>query len=40
MRNSKILAKLRNNQPARIAMLGHFFPPFIAYAADAGFDGI
>ena len=40
MRHSQVAAKLRNNQPARLAMLGYFVPPFIAYAADAGFDGI
>lgn len=40
MRKSKILAQIRAGKPARIAMLGHFLPPFIAYAADAGYDGI
>lgn len=40
MRNSRILAKTRGGQPARLAMLGHFLPPFVAYAAHLGFDGL
>jgi 2-keto-3-deoxy-L-rhamnonate aldolase RhmA len=40
MRNSKILSRLRAGQPARLAMMGYYLPPFVAYAADAGFDGI
>ncbi|MBZ0295960.1 MAG: 4-hydroxy-2-oxovalerate aldolase [Anaerolineae bacterium] len=40
MRNSKILAKIRAGQPARLAMMGHFIPPFVAYAAHCGYDGI
>ena len=40
MRSSNILAKIRAGQPARLAMLGHVLPPFIAYAADSGYDGI
>ncbi len=40
MRNSKILAKIRAGQPARVAQLGHYLPPFIAYAAHLGYDGI
>lgn len=40
MRNSKILAKIRAGQPAKLAMMGHFLPPFIAYAASLDFDGI
>lgn len=40
MRRSKILAKLRAGKSARIAMLGHFMPPFIAYAAYLGYDGV
>lgn len=40
MRKSKILAKIRAGQPAKLAMMGHFLPPFIAYAANLGFDGI
>lgn len=40
MRKSKILAKVRAGQPARLAMMGYFLPPFVAYAAQLGFDGI
>lgn len=40
MRKSKILTKFRAGQPARLAMMGYFLPPFIAYAAHIGFDGI
>jgi 2-keto-3-deoxy-L-rhamnonate aldolase RhmA len=40
MRKSKVLAKLRNGEAVKIAYLGHFIPPFIAYAAHAGYDGI
>lgn len=40
MRKSKILARMRAGQPARSVMLAHVMPPFVAYAADAGFDGI
>jgi 2-keto-3-deoxy-L-rhamnonate aldolase RhmA len=40
MRNSKILAKLRAGQPARLAMLGHYVPSFVAFAAHYGYDGI
>ncbi|MEZ4670164.1 MAG: aldolase/citrate lyase family protein [Anaerolineae bacterium] len=40
MRKSKILAKVRAGQPAKLAMMGHFLPPFVAYAAKLGFDGI
>jgi 4-hydroxy-2-oxoheptanedioate aldolase len=40
MRRSKILERVRAGQAARIAMLGHYIPAFIAHAADAGFDGI
>lgn len=40
MRNSKILAKIRNGQAARIALLGAMLPNFIAYAARNRFDGI
>jgi 4-hydroxy-2-oxoheptanedioate aldolase len=40
MRKSKILAKLRAGQPVKLAMLGHFMPAFVAYAAHAGFDGL
>lgn len=40
MRNSKILAKIRAGQPARLTMMGHYLPPFIAYSAQFGYDGI
>ena len=40
MRKSKILAKVRAGQPARLAKMGYFLPPFVAYAAKLGFDGI
>ncbi len=40
MRKSKILARMRAGQPARTTALGHVVPAFIAFAADAGFDGI
>ncbi len=40
MRKSKILAKVRAGQPARLAKLDFFIPPFVAYAAKLGFDGI
>lgn len=40
MRNSKILARLRAGQPIRIAMMGHYLPPYIAFAAAKGYDGI
>ena len=40
MRKSKTLAKIRAGQPVRMCALGHFFPAFIAHAANAGFDCI
>lgn len=40
MRSSKILAKVRAGKAARIAMMGYVLPPFIAFAAHEGFDGI
>lgn len=40
MRSSKILARIRAGQPARIAMMGYVLPPFIAFAAHEGFDGL
>lgn len=40
MRSSKILKRLREGKPARLAMLGHFVPAFIAHAAANGYDGI
>jgi 2-keto-3-deoxy-L-rhamnonate aldolase RhmA len=40
MRRSKVLAKLRSGQFARIGATGHFLPFFIRYAARYGYDGI
>lgn len=40
MRSSKTLAKLRAGQPVRMCVLGHFIPPYVHFAARAGFDCI
>jgi 4-hydroxy-2-oxoheptanedioate aldolase len=40
VRKSKVLAKLRSGQFARIAATGHFLPFFVRYAARYGYDGI
>ena len=40
MRQSKILKKIRSGRPALLAHMGYFVPPFVAYAAQAGYDGI
>jgi 4-hydroxy-2-oxoheptanedioate aldolase len=40
MRQSKILKKIRAGRPALLAHMGYFVPPFVAYAAQAGYDGI
>ena len=40
MRKSKTLAKLRAGKPVKLAMMGHFLPPFIANAAYVGYDAI
>jgi len=40
VRKSKVLARLRSGQFARIAATGHFLPFFIRYAAHYGYDGI
>jgi 4-hydroxy-2-oxoheptanedioate aldolase len=40
MRKSKTLARIRNGETVRICALGHFFPPYIKYAAHFGFDCI
>jgi 2-keto-3-deoxy-L-rhamnonate aldolase RhmA len=40
MRKSKVLARLRSGQFARIAGIGHFLPFFVRYAAYYGYDGI
>ncbi len=40
MRQSKTLAKLRNNELVRMCALGHFIPSYIRHAAHFGFDCI
>ncbi|MDX2137331.1 MAG: aldolase/citrate lyase family protein [Chloroflexota bacterium] len=40
MRNSRIMSALRGGDVVRLAMMGYFIPPFIAYAADAGYHGV
>jgi 4-hydroxy-2-oxoheptanedioate aldolase len=40
MRRSKILAKIRSGQPAKLTTMGYFLPPYVSYAAHLGFDGI
>ncbi len=40
MRKSRVLARIRAGKPARLAHMGYFIPPFVAYAAHAGYDGI
>jgi 4-hydroxy-2-oxoheptanedioate aldolase len=40
MRKSKILAKFRRGEFARVCSLGHFLPFFIRHASHFGFDGI
>jgi 4-hydroxy-2-oxoheptanedioate aldolase len=40
MRKSKILAKLRSGQFARICCMGHFLPFYIHYAAQFKYDGV
>jgi 2-keto-3-deoxy-L-rhamnonate aldolase RhmA len=40
LRVSKILSAIRAGHPAKLAMLGHYIPPFIAYCASYGYDGI
>ena len=40
MRKSKILARFRAGQPARIGVLGNMIPAFIPFAAEAGMDGL
>ncbi len=40
MRRSKVLAKLRSGQFARMAATGHFLPFFVRYAAEFNYDGI
>jgi len=40
MRQSKTLAKLRQNELVRLCSLGHFMPAYIRHAAHFGFDCI
>jgi 2-keto-3-deoxy-L-rhamnonate aldolase RhmA len=40
MRKSKMLAKFRNGDFARVCAMGHVLPFYIKYAAHYGFDGI
>lgn len=40
LRNSLTLQKLRRGEPVRICALGHYIPPFIKFASEAGFDCI
>ena len=40
MRQSKTLARFRNNETVRMCALGHFIPGFIRHAAYNGFDCI
>lgn len=40
MRKSKVLAKLRSGQFARICSTGHYLPFYIRHAAHLGYDGI
>ncbi len=40
MRKSKIAARIHNHEPIRLAMMGYFLPPFVAFAAHEGYDGI
>lgn len=40
MRSSKTLQKIRAGKPVRMCVLGHFIPPYVHFAARAGFDCI
>ena len=40
LRQSKTLAKLRQNQPVRMCALGHYVPAFVRLAANARYDCI
>ena len=40
MRKSKVLARFRSGQPAKICAMGHYLPFFVRYAAHSGYDGI
>ena len=38
MRSSRVLARFRQGQVARVCSLGHYIPSYIAHAARAGYD--
>ena len=40
MRKSKVLAKIRTGQLARVCSAGHLLPFYIRYAAHYNYDGI
>ena len=40
MRSSKALKKIRAGEVVRMCVLGHFIPPYVHFAAAAGFDCI
>ena len=40
MRKSKTLARFRAGEVAKVAILGHFIPSYVAHAAQAGYDCI
>jgi 2-keto-3-deoxy-L-rhamnonate aldolase RhmA len=40
MRRSKTLARIRNGEVVRTAVLGHFIPAYVCHAARAGYDCI
>ncbi|MDP7010477.1 MAG: aldolase/citrate lyase family protein [Verrucomicrobiota bacterium] len=40
MRKSKTLARIRNDEPIRTCVLGHYIPAYVCHAARAGYDCI
>jgi len=40
MRKSKVLAKIRSGQAAKVTVLGHYLPFFVRYSAHFGYDAI
>lgn len=40
MRRSKTLARIRNHEVVRTAVLGHYIPAYVSHAARAGYDCI
>jgi 2-keto-3-deoxy-L-rhamnonate aldolase RhmA len=40
MRKSKTLARIRNGEPIRTCVLGHYIPAYVCHAARAGYDCI